>query len=306
MQYDMSRTTLFEVSWEVCNKVGGIYAVVSSKALEAAALFGDNYYLLGPDLGNNAEFEETDEACWQELRAITARRNLACRFGRWDIPGRPKVILVGYRDRFNQGQLLFSLWNRYGIDSISGGWDYVEPVMFSTACGEVIEAACQTLAVPASGPVLAHFHEWMCGGGLLYLKERAPKLGTVFTTHATMLGRSMAGSGFDIYKQMNQINPKMEAGAYNITAKCSMETASAREADCFTTVSRITADEATVFLGPPGRGDAQRPRHAGHPRLQRRTGCSGRGAGQTPWRGGTPPAARACAGYPDLHHFRAV
>ena len=100
MQYDMSRTTLFEVSWEVCNKVGGIYAVVSSKALEAAALFGDNYYLLGPDLGNNAEFEETDEACWQELRAITARRNLACRFGRWDIPGRPKVILVGYRDRF--------------------------------------------------------------------------------------------------------------------------------------------------------------------------------------------------------------
>lgn len=107
MQYDMSRTTLFEVSWEVCNKVGGIYAVVSSKALEAAALFGDNYYLLGPDLGNNAEFEETDEACWQELRAITARRNLACRFGRWDIPGRPKVILVGYRDRFNQGQLFF-------------------------------------------------------------------------------------------------------------------------------------------------------------------------------------------------------
>ena len=84
--------------------------------------------------------------------------------------------------------------------------------MFSTACGEVIEAACQTLAVPASGPVLAHFHEWMCGGGLLYLKERAPKLGTVFTTHATMLGRSMAGSGFDIYKQMNQINPKWKPG----------------------------------------------------------------------------------------------
>ena len=88
MQYDMSRTTLFEVSWEVCNKVGGIYAVVSSKALEAAALFGDNYYLLGPDLGNNAEFEETDEACWQELRAITARRNLA-----WIFRGGPRSSL---------------------------------------------------------------------------------------------------------------------------------------------------------------------------------------------------------------------
>lgn len=249
MHHDQAHTTLFEVSWEVCNKVGGIYAVVSSKALEAVEHYGENYYLLGPDLGDNAEFEETDEPCWKALRDITAQRNLACRFGRWAIPGRPKVILVDFRDRYNQGQLLFELWNRYGVDSISGGWDYVEPVMFSTACGEVIEAACQTLADPADGPVLAHFHEWMCGGGLLALKQRAPFVGTIFTTHATMLGRSMAGSGFDIYKQMAQINPKHEAGAYNITAKCSMETASAREADCFTTVSRITADEATVFLG---------------------------------------------------------
>ena len=249
MLQDLSNATLFEVSWEVCNKVGGIYAVVSSKILEALAAFGENYFLLGPDLGNNPDFEETDEPCWQELRQETDRRNLNCRFGRWNIPGRPKVILVGYRDRYDQSQLLFSLWNRYGVDSISGGWDYVEPVMFSTACGEVIEAACKALHIPADGPALAHFHEWMCGGGLLYLKTNAPYVGTVFTTHATMLGRSMAGSGFDIYKQMHQINPKHEAGAYNITAKCSMETASAREADCFTTVSRITADEAGVFLG---------------------------------------------------------
>ena len=240
MSQDLSNATLFEVSWEVCNKVGGIYAVVSSKILEALAAFGENYFLLGPDLGNNPDFEETDEPCWQELRQETDRRNLSCRFGRWNIPGRPKVILVGYRDRYDQSQLLFSLWNRYGVDSISGGWDYVEPVMFSTACGEVIEAACKALHIPADGPALAHFHEWMCGGGLLYLKTNAPYVGTVFTTHATMLGRSMAGSGFDIYKQMHQINPKHEAGAYNITAKCSMETASAREADCFTTVSRIT------------------------------------------------------------------
>ena len=249
MSQDLSNATLFEVSWEVCNKVGGIYAVVSSKILEALAAFGENYFLLGPDLGNNPDFEETDEPCWQELRQETDRCNLSCRFGRWNIPGRPKVILVGYRDRYDQSQLLFSLWNRYGVDSISGGWDYVEPVMFSTACGEVIEAACKALHIPADGPALAHFHEWMCGGGLLYLKTNAPYVGTVFTTHATMLGRSMAGSGFDIYKQMHQINPKHEAGAYNITAKCSMETASAREADCFTTVSRITADEAGVFLG---------------------------------------------------------
>ena len=249
MDHDLRKSLLFEVSWEVCNKVGGIHTVVSSKALAAVAAFGDNYFLLGPDLGDNAGFEPSDEPCWQQLRPLLEQRNLACRFGRWNIPGRPKVILVGFRERYNQGQLLYALWNRFGVDSISGGWDYVEPVMFSTACGEVIEIAAKALAETEGGPVLAHFHEWMCGGGLLHLRQHAPSVGTVFTTHATMLGRAMSGAGFDIYKQMKQINPKREADSYNITAKHSMESASAREADCFTTVSRITADEAAHFLG---------------------------------------------------------
>lgn len=249
MQYDMSRTTLFEVSWEVCNKVGGINAVVSSKALQAVERFGDNYYLLGPDLPRNDDFEETNEHGWDLLRQTMAMRNLRCRFGRWNIPGRPKVILVSFKDRYTQSQLLYELWNRYGVDSMSGGWDYVEPVMFSTACGEVIAAAYQTLVEPVDGPAVAQFHEWMCGAGLLAVKRLAPNVGTIFTTHATMLGRSMAGSGCDIYKQMGQINPAREAAAYNITAKCSMETVAAREADCFTTVSQITADEAAAFLG---------------------------------------------------------
>ena len=249
MGHDLRKCLLFETSWEVCNKVGGIYTVVSSKALAAVAAFGDNYFLLGPDLGDNAGFEPSDEPCWNLLRPILEQRNLSCRFGRWNIPGRPKVILVSFRERYNQSQLLYALWNRFGVDSISGGWDYVEPVMFSTACGEVIEAAAAALAEEDGQPVLAHFHEWMCGGGLLHLRQHAPSVGTVFTTHATMLGRAMSGAGFDIYKQMKQINPKREADSYNITAKHSMESASAREADCFTTVSRITADEAANFLG---------------------------------------------------------
>ena len=243
------RTTLFEVSWEVCNKVGGIYAVVSTKVLEAVAHFGENYYLLGPDTGKNAEFVETSEPCWDALKGALAARNISCRFGRWQIPGKPKVILVSLKERYDKNQLLAELWTRYGVDSLAGGWDYIEPLMFSTVCGEVIAAATESIAKPSEGRVVAQFHEWMCGGGLLAIKKLEPRVGTVFTTHATMLGRAMAGSGFDIYKQMYQINPKQEAGAYNITSKCTMETASAREADCFTTVSNITADEATVFLG---------------------------------------------------------
>ena len=242
-------TTLFEVSWEVCNKVGGIYSVVSSKALQAADHFGDDFYLLGPALKENAHFVETDEHCWDSLRPILAAKELKCRLGRWDIPGRPKVILVDFSKRYNSNQLLYDLWSSYGVDSLSGGWDYIEPVMFSYACGEVISAIHETQIQPLGGRSVAQFHEWMCGAGLLAVKKLAPTVGTVFTTHATMLGRALAGSGMDIYKQMRKINPQSEAAAHNITAKCSMESIAAREADCFTTVSRITADEASAFLG---------------------------------------------------------
>lgn len=249
MTPDSTRTTLFEVSWEVCNKVGGIYSVVSSKALQAVDQFGEDFYLLGPDLKTNAHFEETDESCWDSIRPMLASRDLKCRLGRWNIPGRPKVILVDFSKRYNSNQLLYDLWSTYGVDSLSGGWDYIEPLMFSTACGEVIAAIYDATIKPTGGRAVAQFHEWMCGAGLLTVKKMAPGIGTVFTTHATMLGRALAGSGMDIYKQMRQLNPQSEAAAHNITAKCSMESTSAREADCFTTVSQITADEASAFLG---------------------------------------------------------
>lgn len=240
---------LFEVSWEVCNKVGGIYTVIRSKLPEATRIFGRNYFLLGPDLKTNLEFEETDEECWNRIREGIAIKEIPCRFGRWKVPGEPKVILVNFGKKYDKDQLLYRIWEDYGVDSIAGGWDYIEPVMFSYACGEVIETVHNLLVRPRNMGSVAQFHEWMTGAGLLCLKKRVPEIGTVFTTHATMLGRALAGSGVDIYTAMDHISPQREAGAHNITAKCSMETVSAREADCFTTVSEITATEAKNFLG---------------------------------------------------------
>lgn len=249
MEFNKAPVTLFEVSWEVCNKVGGIYSVVSSKALQAVENFGEDYFLFGPQLQHNAGFEETDEHIWDSIRPALAARNLKCSLGRWNIPGRPKAILVNFGQRYGSNQLLFELWKNFGVDSLSGGWDYVEPVMFATACGEVIAAIHECLVQPTGGRSVALFHEWMCGAGLLRLKRDAPAIGTVFTTHATMLGRALAGTGRDIYSNLRSINPAQEAAAQNITAKWSMESASAREADAFTTVSPITGEESTVFLG---------------------------------------------------------
>ncbi|MCP4677943.1 MAG: alpha-glucan family phosphorylase [Deltaproteobacteria bacterium] len=239
---------LFEVSWEVCNLVGGIYTVLRSKAPEVVKSFEDNYFLLGPLLeGNNADFLETDDPEWNPLQEALEKKGLHCRFGRWRIDGQPKVILVGFKDRYDPEKTLFNLWQQFGVDSMTGGWDYIEPVLFSTACGEVIETICETI-VSEDDQIVAHFHEWMCGGGLLYLKKNTPEVGTVFTTHATILGRSMSGSGVNIYSESRQIDPETDAVEFGVLAKHSMESVCAREADCFTTVSDVTSEEAAVIL----------------------------------------------------------
>ncbi len=240
---------LFEVSWEVCNKVGGIYEVVASKARLADQAFNGEYILLGPDTKQNAEFTETDEPLWDVIRYPLKDKNIHCRFGRWEIPGRPHVILVDFKGRHDSNRLLHQLWERFGVDSLSGGWDYVEPVLFSYTCGEAIAIMHQVLSARDHTHGVAQFHEWMCGAGLLALKQLAPSIGTVFTTHATVLGRAMAGADVNIYARMREISPSQEADSYNVTAKCSMESVSARTADIFTTVSNITAEEARIFLG---------------------------------------------------------
>ncbi|MGZ3579894.1 MAG: hypothetical protein ACXWMH_01320, partial [Syntrophales bacterium] len=101
---------LFEVSWEVCNKVGGIYTVIASKMREAIRNYGERYFLLGPDLKTNPDFEETDEDCWVKIRESTAIKEIPCRFGRWKIPGEPKVILVNFGKKYDKDQLLYRLW----------------------------------------------------------------------------------------------------------------------------------------------------------------------------------------------------
>src|SRR5512136_2464156 len=101
---------LFECSWEVCNKVGGIYTVITSKIREAMKVYGDNYYLLGPDLKTSLDFEETDEECWFKICEGTAIKDMTCRFGRWKIPGERKVILVSFGMKYNSDQLLYRMW----------------------------------------------------------------------------------------------------------------------------------------------------------------------------------------------------
>jgi len=245
----MKKKWLVEVSWEVCNKVGGIFTVISSKAAQAMEAFEGRYVAVGPLLDRNPGFIPFEPPA--EIVPTLERfksRGIDTAFGRWDIPGNPWVMLIGFRNAFPEhDKLLFQLWNDFGVDSMAGGWDYIEPVLFSTAAAMAIKEINDD--VEEAADVFAHFHEWMCGAGVLYLKKHAPSVATVLTTHATMLGRAMSGSGVDIYRRLEEIEPTQEAKVFGVTAKHSMESVSAREADCFTTVSNITRKEAANLLG---------------------------------------------------------
>ncbi|MDR0766528.1 MAG: glycogen/starch synthase, partial [Odoribacteraceae bacterium] len=245
---------LFEVSWEVCNKVGGIHTVVSTKALSIGKIFKDNYVLIGPDVWRsnepNPEFSE-DQHLFKSWRAKLSRDGLRARVGRWNIPGDPVVILVDFTPFFTQKDtILSSFWEKFHLDSLKGQWDYNEPVLFGYAAGKVIEHFIRH-NLSTHRNVIAHFHEWMTGSGLLYLKQATPRVATLFTTHATVLGRSIAGNGLPLYDAMPRYNPAEIALRFQVEAKQSLESKAAEHADCFTTVSEITAVECERFLGKP-------------------------------------------------------
>ncbi|MGD9978383.1 MAG: alpha-glucan family phosphorylase [Bacteroidales bacterium] len=242
---------LFEVSWEVCNKVGGIHTVISTKALSLESELKNNYILIGPDLikdtENNPEFIE-DTNLFASWRNKAFDEGLPIRIGRWNIPCKPIAIIVNFSGLISQKDSIFkSFWEEYKLDSITGQWDYIEPALFGYAAGKAIESFTN-FHLSLRHRIVAQFHEWMTGTGLLYLKKNVPQIGTVFTTHATALGRSIAGNNIPLYNNLEKFDPESKAREFNIISKQSLEKISAQEADCFTTVSDITARECAHFL----------------------------------------------------------
>ncbi len=245
---------LFEVSWEICNKVGGIHTVVATKSVSIKNEIGENYIVIGPDLlreeGGNPEFEP-DEDLFKPWREQAIKEGLRLKVGYWKIPARPIAILLDFSDFFSHKDYIFSkLWEDFKLDSLSGQWDYIEPALFGYASGKLIESFVR-FNLSNDSKAVAHFHEWMTGSGILYLKAHLPQIATTFTTHATVMGRSLAGNNRPLYGQMESYNPEEVARELNIKAKQSLEQLAARQADAFTTVSDITSRECHHFLGKP-------------------------------------------------------
>ena len=243
---------LFETSWEVCNKVGGIYAVLSTKARTLGEQFGDKLIFIGPDLWNEDNpspyFKERKTLLKQAQQKLQLPWGISIRVGRWDIPGAPQVVLVNWGETARHlSEIYGEMWRDYGVDSLHSYGDYEESCAFAVASAIVIQALTQHLKANPSR-VVAHFDEWTTGMGLLYLKNREPRISTIFTTHATSIGRSICGNGKPLYDYFHQYNGDQMAVELNMQSKHSLEKAAAHNADCFTTVSEVTARECEQLL----------------------------------------------------------
>lgn len=240
---------LFEMSWEVCNKVGGIFTVLSSKARQVLEYYGDNYFLVGPYVieSTRSSFKEGSvPEIYKDAYNKLKEKGIVIHFGTWLVEGEPKVILVDYKNYWSAiNDIKKDIWETFGLDSLNSPYDFDEPLLWSWAVGKLLESISK---VHADKKIVLHAHEWLSGGTILYLKKNKINIATVFTTHATTLGRTIAGHGLDLYSIIDKINPRDESYRYGVTAKHGLEKITAHAADIFTTVSQITAHESKYIL----------------------------------------------------------
>ena len=259
---------IFESSWEVCNKVGGIYTVLSTRAKTLQEKFHDRIIFIGPDFYRDCKSPQTDnndpkekespyfredKKLFAEWQLEAMEQGLYVRVGRWTIPGEPIAVLVDFKPFFTEKNDIYGwAWDNFGVDSLHAYGDYDEASMFSWAAGKVAESLFSQLStLNPQLKVVYHANEWMCGLGALYINKVLPQVGTIFTTHATSIGRSIAGNQKPLYDYLFAYNGDQMAGELNMQSKHSIEKQTAHYVDCFTTVSDITANECVELLDKP-------------------------------------------------------
>ena len=235
---------IFETSWEVCNRVGGIYAVLSTRAASMQAEHKDKVIFFGPDFGDhsNLTFKESKTL-------LKGWRPKGVRVGRWQVPGKPIAVLLKWDEVWAQKDAIYAhAWEKYGVQSHAAYGDYDESNMFAYAVGQLAESLYNHLGQPITA---MHCNEWQTAFTILYLKEHCPKIATLFTTHATGIGRSIAGNYKPLYDCFHAFNGDQMAQELNMVSKHSVEKTAAHQADCFTTVSDLTARECKQLLDKP-------------------------------------------------------
>ncbi|EEH36858.2 glycogen synthase [Paracoccidioides lutzii Pb01] len=247
---DIKNHVLFEIATEVANRVGGIYSVLKSKAPVTTAEYGERYTLIGPLNRSSVEVEVEELTPTDPHIAATIasmkERGVDMIYGRWLIEGAPRVILIdtgaGYKylDEWKG-----DLWNAAGIPSPAEDSESNEAIVFGYLVAWFLG---EYISRDRTRAVVAHFHEWLAGIALPLTKKRHMDVTTIFTTHATLLGRYLCAGSVDFYNNLQYFDVDAEAGKRGIYHRYCIERAAAHSADVFTTVSHITAFESEHLL----------------------------------------------------------
>jgi len=250
---------IFETSWEVCNRVGGIYAVLSTRAASMQEEHPDKVFFFGPDFGKHSDIYFKEDPTI--LKNWQTPADIPVRIGRWQVPGTPIAILLKADALWAKKNEIYAwAWEKFSVQSHAAYGDYDESCIFGYAAGIVMESLYQwimeqsdislnpSMRVPQ---VCAHANEWQTAFTIFYLQDHCPLIATLFTTHATSIGRSIAGNGKPLYDYFENYNGDQMAEELNMVSKHSVEKQAAHHADCFTTVSYITARECKQLLDKP-------------------------------------------------------
>mgnify|MGYP003292376611 CR=1 FL=1 len=241
---------IFQTSWEVCNKIGGIYTVLSTQAKSLHDIHSDNLIYVGPYFGEggNVHFQEDKKLFSDWIKDYQKKEGVTVKAGRWVIPGKPIAVLIDFKTFYEElNPFLFEMWDKFGVDSLNAYGDYNEAVTFGLAAAKTIENFCKFHKLTKEKHI-AQFHEWTTGSGLLYCKSHCSFLKTVFPTHATTVGRSICFNNKQLYEYFEHYQGDQMADELNVKAKHCVEKEAAKNADCFTTVSDLTARECEQLL----------------------------------------------------------
>ncbi|KAG1120119.1 hypothetical protein G6F42_012821 [Rhizopus arrhizus] len=255
---DVYNPLLFEIAWEVANKVGGIYTVIKTKVPVTVREFGDRYCLIGPLSYKTAPMEvealEPPSGIIRETLETMSAHGVKYLFGRWLVEGAPYVLL------FDTGSVAHKLdewkgdlWRVAGIPSPPSDQETNEAILFGYMVtwflGDVANKySAQSTESDPSPAIIAHFHEWLAGVAIPLIKKRKIDVTTIFTTHATLLGRYLCAGSVDFYNNLRDFDVDHEAGKRGIYHRYCIERGAAHCSDVFTTVSHITAYESEHLL----------------------------------------------------------
>ncbi|KAL7882408.1 hypothetical protein SRHO_G00000660 [Serrasalmus rhombeus] len=242
---------LFEVAWEVTNKVGGIYTVIQTKAKITVDEWGENFFMIGPYYEHNfkTQVEQCDPPNAAIKAALESIKNNGCQvhFGRWLIEGTPYVILFDIgAAAWNLDRWKGDLWNTCSIGLPYHDREANDSLILGSLVAWFFKELTDQLQDKPN--VIAHFHEWQTGVGLVLIRSRKLPMATVFTTHATLLGRYLCAGNADFYNNLDKFDIDREAGERQIYHRYCLERAAVHCSHVFTTVSQITAVEADHML----------------------------------------------------------